>query len=403
MRFEFKTNEPHSYFAPTPQADVLWESWVWQMQNRLSEETEFSNLFKLSAAEEKGFKLSQSVFKISATPYYSSLAATSDPIRRIVLPTAAEKISEAQEMLDPLGEDENSPHPRLVHRYSDRVLFLITDTCSVYCRFCTRKRFTGQDQGFINSKEYSSALDYIKKHSGIREVIFSGGDPLTLSNKLIDKILTDVRAIDHIEIIRFGTRMPVVCPMRIDKELTQILRKHAPVFIMSHFNHPKELTAEAARALGDLVDSGIPVFNQSVLLNGVNNHVNIIQALNRRLLYLRVKPYYLFQCDPSEGTDHLRTTIESSEEILKEMWGHFSGLAMGNFSVDIPAGGGKATLVPDFVEKKSKTSRDYKGWDGKRGTYVNPVSEVVVPSDALEYAPEWEALKNSKLSQTVRI
>lgn len=393
MAFKFHPIKPHALYSDTP---TQWSNWVWQMQNRLESEREYALLFDLSESERKGFEISKDVFKISTTPYYASLATQAPALRPIMMPTSAEAEPGSQSMLDPLGESRHSATDRLIHRYSDRVLFLVTDTCSVYCRFCTRKRFTGHDQGFLNSKEYSKSLEYIKKHKGIREVILSGGDPLTLSNTNIDKILSDLRQIDHIEILRLGSRMPVVCPMRVDDGLAAVLRKHAPVFMMTHFNHPRELTAEAAEALTHLVDKGVPVLNQSVLLNGMNNHVNIIQALNRRLLYLRVKPYYLFQCDPSEGTDHLRTTLESSEALVREMWGHLSGLAMASLSVDIPHGGGKTTLVPNFTISQNQAEREFEGWDGVKSKYVNPTTKELLPQDYLEYEEEWNTLKNSK-------
>jgi lysine 2,3-aminomutase len=392
-----------------------WASWTWQMQNALTSAEEFQHVFALTGDERRGFEASKQIFRASATPYYASLAISSgmavdpahetaalshlsqqNPIRRILMPTAAETSEGAQQMLDPLDEHNHSPTPRIVHRYSDRVLFLITDTCSVYCRFCTRKRFTASDQGMAHSKQYDEAITYIRSHPGIREVIFSGGDPLTLSNKVLRKVLSDVRAIEHVEIIRIGSRMPVVCPMRVDKELAEMLREFAPVFLMTHFSHPKELTEEAKTAITLIVDHGTPVLNQMVLLNGVNNHPAIIQALSRRLLYLRVKPYYMFQCDPSEGTDHLRTTVESGEALVRELWGHLSGLAMPTFSVDIPSGGGKTTLAPNFMVKNENGVREYVGWDGKRGVYRDPKVPMLTPIDVEEYVPEWERLKSAK-------
>jgi lysine 2,3-aminomutase len=232
-------------------------------------------------------------------------------------------------------------------------------------------------------------------------VIFSGGDPLTLSNQVLGRILQDIRDIPHIEIIRIGTRMPVVCPMRIDQELVAILKKVSPVFVMNHFSHPKEITSEAAHALSRLVDNGVPLFNQCVLLNGVNNHPAIIQALSRRLLYLRVKPYYAFQCDPSEGTEHLRTTVESSEALIRELWGHLSGLAMPTFSLDVPSGGGKTSLAPNFMVKNERGIREFVGWDGRRGVYKNPKTAQVLPADFGDYLPEWEELKTAKSTPSV--
>lgn len=340
-----------------------------------------------------------SIFNFRTTPYYLSLLTDDpkDPLRRILVPHEKELERGQQALLDPLGERKNSPVPRVIHRYPDRALFLVTDFCSVYCRYCTRKHFTGQEQAFAKADEYKKALDYFRTHPGIREVILSGGDPLTLSDAQLERILSDLRSIEHIEIIRVGTRMPVVCPMRVTSDLVGIFREYKPVYLMTHFNHPREITAEAAAALESLVDHGVPVFNQMVLLNGVNNHPAVVQALSRRLLYLRVKPYYMFQCDPSEGTDHLRTSVEESMRIQRELWGVLSGLAMPNLSLDIPDGGGKAGLVPDFEIERGPGERKYRGWDGVEAVYRNPdPTQHELPADWRLYAEEWELTKNAK-------
>lgn len=380
-----------------------WNSWTWQLQKSAKSLEDFSNYFKLSSSEQRAFANGKQVFNIRVTPYYMSLShpeIENDPIRRIIVPQQKELQDGHQAMLDPLGEKKNQVSSRLIHRYSDRVLFLITDMCSVYCRFCTRKHFTGQESAFLKEEDLNQAIDYIQSKKGIREVILSGGDPLTVSDAQLDKVLTRLRAIEHVEIIRIGTRMPVVCPMRVTDSLVQILRKHKPVYMMTHFNHPRELTEEAAGALEKLVDNGIPVFNQMVLLNGVNNHPAIVQALSRRLLYLRVKPYYMFQCDPSQGTDHLRTSIDDSLSIQKELWGHLSGLAMPNLSVDIPDGGGKAYYVPSFETSQSVEKRSFTGWDGVRAEYINPpASSVLKPIDVENYLEEWNEIKSSKHSK----
>jgi len=277
---------------------------------------------------------------------------------------------------------------------------LITDICSVYCRFCTRKHFTGQEQAFIKEEEFQKALQYLRAHTGLREVILSGGDPLTVSDQQLYRVLSEIRKIEHIEIIRIGTRMPVVCPMRVSDDLVKMLREFKPVFLMSHFNHPRELTEESAQAIERFVDHGVPVMNQMVLLNGVNNHPAVVQALSRRLLYLRAKPYYMFQCDPSQGTDHLRTTVESSLQIQKELWGHLSGLAMPQFSVDIPDGGGKAYYVPSFETSREESIRYYVGWDGVKAEYRDPdVNSQCPPSDYENYLEEWNELKAAKKIQ----
>ncbi|MGE9745895.1 KamA family radical SAM protein [Bdellovibrio bacteriovorus] len=393
MKFHF----PRS---PRPEhiAESDWNNWTWQLRHSLKTQDDFAQHFELSADEKAAFVGGKELFNVRTTPYYASLAKgdAGQSIRQILMPHRFEIEEGDQQMLDPLGERQNKAAPRLIHRYSDRVLFLITDICSVYCRFCTRKHFTGQEQAFIRNEEYEQALSYIRSHTGIREVILSGGDPLTVSDKQLDRVLGDLRAIEHVEIIRIGSRMPVVCPMRVTEDLVQILKKHKPVFLMSHFNHPDELTAEAVEALERLVDNGVPVMNQMVLLNGINNHPALVQALNRRLLFLRVKPYYMFQCDPSLGTDHLRTSVEDSLEIQKELWGHLSGLAMPNLSLDIPNGGGKTYLVPNFEVGQEGRTRHYVGWDGVKAEYVSPAPEKIRKPDASVYEAEWAHLKNSK-------
>jgi len=395
MKLQFKR-------APKPDAisSPDWNQWTWQLRSSLKTQKDFEKFFALSENEVQAFQQGAEVFNIRTTPYYASLAGTTpiDPIRKILMPHARELATPAQAMLDPLGERRNNPAPRIIHRYPDRVLFLITDICSVYCRYCTRKHFTGQEQAFVKQNEYEEALSYIRSRTGIREVILSGGDPLTASDAQLDRTLHDLRKIDHVEIIRIGTRMPVVCPMRVSEDLVKILRKHKPVFLMSHFNHPRELTEEAASAVEMFVDHGIPVMNQMVLLNGVNNHPAIVQALSRRLLFLRAKPYYMFQCDPSRGTDHLRTSIEESLSIQKELWGNLSGLAMPTLSVDIPDGGGKIYYVPNYEIFRSDEKRSYRGWDGVEADYINPAPEKTQkPLDAEVYIEEWESLKRAKL------
>ncbi|KYG67455.1 lysine 2,3-aminomutase [Bdellovibrio bacteriovorus] len=393
MKFHFLSS-----FKPENIDAADWNNWTWQLRHSLKTQDDFSQHFELTKDELLAFQQGKELFNVRTTPYYAGVAnnSKSDSIRKILMPHRYEMAEGHQQMLDPLGEKKNNPAPRIIHRYSDRALFLITDICSVYCRFCTRKHFTGQEQAFIRNEEYEMAISYIRKHTGLREVILSGGDPLTVSDGQLDRVLSDLRRIDHIEIIRIGSRMPVVCPMRVTDDLVKIIKKNKPVYLMSHFNHPDELTSEAVEALERLVDNGIPVMNQMVLLNGINNHPALIQALNRRLVYLRVKPYYMFQCDPSMGTDHLRTSIEDSLEIQKELWGHLSGLAMPNLSVDIPNGGGKTYLVPNFQVSQDGRVRNYVGWDGVEAQYISPPENQIRKPDASAYECEWNDLKNSK-------
>lgn len=397
MKMLFQTVKKAPFF--TSISDENWNSWHWQMRNSLQFKDDFSQVFSLSESENTAFAKGKDIFNIRTTPYYASLCGSdlNDPIRKILMPSLMEIHSGHQSQLDPLGEKKNNPTSRLIHRYADRVLFLVTDTCSVYCRYCTRKHFTGQEQAFVKPDEYEAALNYIRSHTGIREIILSGGDPLTLSDQQLEKILFDLRNIEHIEIIRIGTRMPVVCPMRITTDLVQILKAAKPVFMMLHFNHPRELTLEAKIALDLLSDNGIPLFNQMVLLRGVNNHPAIVQALSRRLLYLRVKPYYMFQCDPSQGTDYLRTSIEESEQIQRELWGHLSGLAMPNLSLDIPSGGGKVALVPNFEISRNESGRTFQGFDGVKEQYLNPDDKnFSIPIDLIQYIDEWKIILEAK-------
>lgn len=425
MKLEFKRQDPPAFLSDRsysnqhqgdragstlPQSlqkmkeNLVWDSWTWQLQNSLKTHLQFNDFFSnlgspLTEEESSVFEYGETLFNIRTTPYYASLVnGIRDPLRRILMPHALElKSNEGQHLEDPLGEKKNSPVQRIIHRYSDRVLFLVTDICSVYCRYCTRKHFTGQDQAMVQKNEYENALNYIRSCTGLREVILSGGDPLTLGDSQLEKVLFDLRQIPHVEIIRIGTRMPVVAPQRITTDLVKILRKHKPVFLMTHFNHPRELTEQAANALELFVDNGVPVMNQMVLLNGVNNHEAIVQALSRRLLFLRVKPYYMFQCDPSNGTNHLRTSIDESLKIQRELWGHLSGLAMPTLSVDIPNGGGKTTLTPRFDVERSESGWKFIGWDGVEADYINPARDLhCSPADYEDYLPEWDALKMSK-------
>ncbi len=373
-----------------------WNDWKWHFKNALKSEEDFSEYFDLTAEEKNGFLGANRTFQIRSTPYYAQLAKTTlvspafaDPIRKILVPHEKELQSGHQSLLDPLGEKQHSPVARIVHRYPDRVLFLVTDFCSVYCRFCTRKHFTGKSQAFAKLNEYENALAYIAGNKKIKEVILSGGDPLSLSDDQLEKVLSDIRKIQHVDIIRLGTRMPVVAPMRITDQLVAVVKRNNPVFVMTHFSHPREITWDAANALTRFVDAGIPVMNQFALLNGINNHPAIVEALCRRLLYLRVKPYYMFQCDPSQGTDHLRTSIDNSLWIQKQLWGKMSGLATPTLSMDIPGGGGKVNLVSNAEISKSGGVRTFHGWDGFVGDYVSPPeNEIQMPADIGQYEAE---------------
>lgn len=396
MAFEFPKVSPPENVNP-----MDWLDWRWQLKSTIKTGERLNEVIELNPKEKKFFNAGlDSNFKFQVTPYSLQVLKQLDPhqnLRKILLGDFAEHSEQVQSQLDPLNEKANSPAPRVIHRYSDRALFLVTDFCSVYCRYCTRKHFTAKDQVFPSKSEYDQALDYFRSNRGIKEIILSGGDPLTLSDDRLVKVIADLRAIPHIEIIRIGTRVPVVLPMRITDELLQRLKKFHPIYIMTHFNHPSELTHESAASLNLLANNGFPIFNQMVLLNGVNNHAALVQALNRRLLYLRVKPYYMFQCDPSEGTDYLRTSIQDSMSIQKELWGHMSGLAMPNFSVDIPSGGGKAYLVPNFIESHNQKEFKFRGWDGVEESYLNPEEKnLLKPAVDPVYENEWDEIKGAR-------
>ncbi|MGE4133612.1 MAG: KamA family radical SAM protein [Bdellovibrionales bacterium] len=392
MGLQFPVIEPWPGILPEQ-----WQDWRWQFQNSLKSRDDFARRVDLSDDEEAAFQ-SPAQFPVQCTPYYSNLIHPDpeDPIRLMVIPRLMEHKEMGQQMPDPLGERAHSPHARVIHRYPDRALFLVTDQCSLYCRYCLRKHFTGQDHAFIGSGDYDKALSYFRNAPGIREVILSGGDPLTLGDGRIERLLFDLRSIPTIEIIRMASRMPVVCPMRITPELVSLFRRFKPVYFITHFNHPRELTLDAAESLERLVDAGVPVFNQMVLLNGINNHAAHVQALSRRLLFLRTKPYYMFQCDPSKGSEHFRTSVSDSLAIQRELWGRLSGLAMPNLSLDIPGGGGKVGLVPQFLtENRLEELSEWKftGWDSVEGKYQSPALPVRVPSDLSKYLDEWNSIK----------
>lgn len=399
MALSFFKTEPFPGVSPEQ-----WLDWRWQFKSALSTVEDFARHFDLCSDELTALN-KPAQFPVRSTPYYAALASRTDardPIRQMVLPRAEEfNTGRGQQMADPLGERAHSPLERVIHRYPDRLLFLITDQCSLYCRYCLRKHFTGQDQAFVGSADYERALAYIRSSPGVREVILSGGDPLTLGDARLERVLFDFRSISHVEIIRIASRMPVVAPMRVTDELTKLFKKFKPVVFMTHFNHPRELSFEAAECLERLVDNGVPVFNQMVLLNGINNHAAIVQALSRRLLYLRVKPYYMFQCDPSEGSEHFRTSVDESLAIQRELWGRLSGLAMPNLSLDIPGGGGKVGLTPDFAVTLEAVSglactREFRGFDGVQGVYSAPTGESIEPADVAQYLPEWQTLKEQE-------
>jgi lysine 2,3-aminomutase len=312
---------------------------------------------------------------MSITPYFASLMDAKDPncpIRRQVVPTADELVIQPEELLDPLSEDAESPVPGLVHRYPDRVLLLVTDQCAAYCRHCTRRRLVGVKVGCMHPEEMQRALQYIAAHPKVRDVLISGGDPLILSKSVLEPLLQGLRAIPHVEIIRLGTRTPVFLPQRITPELVNMLSKYHPVWINIHFNHPKEITPETAAACARLANAGIPLGSQTVLLRGINDCPHVMKDLMRTLLKIRVRPYYMYQCDLSQGISHFRTSINKGIEIIEHLRGHTSGLAVPQYVVDAPGGAGKVPIMPQYLISMSDRTAIVRNYAGAISAYPLP-------------------------------
>ena len=350
---------------------------------------ELARAVTLSAEERAGLAASAALFRVGLTPYYASLmdpVHASCPIRLQAIPRALEADIRDEELRDPLGEDTHNPAPSIIHKYPDRVLFLVVDRCGIYCRHCNRRRLVGGDEPPTTS-DLDAGLDYIARTPRIRDVLLSGGDPLLLSTRRLDHLLGRLRAIPHVETIRIGTRLPVVCPMRIDAELCAMLRKHHPLFVNTHFNHIKELTPEARAGCERLVDAGIPVGNQTVLLRGVNSSVRSLRALMRGLLRSRVRPYYLFQGDTVIGTDHLRTPVETAMELYRGLRGWMSSMAVPMLVLDAPGGHGKVPLIPSYIEELDEQRVIVRTYRGERIEYPQPRErDCTVPYDAIQFA-----------------
>ena len=330
----------------------LWNDWRWQQQNRLKSLADFEGILNFTEDEKKAFALCNQQFKVAVTPYYASLISLDDincPIRLQAIPSILELENGGK--FDPLSEDLQSPVANIVHRYPDRVLFYTNHNCPVYCRFCTRKRKVGNATSMPDRDTETQAIEYIANHTEIRDVILSGGDPLSLSNARLENLLERIYAIRHVEIIRLGTRNLVTLPQRIDDELVEILMRFPPIYVMTHFNHPLECTREAFLACQKLVANGIQIFNQTVILKGVNDSIKAIKELNQKLLLMQVKPYYLFQCDEVFGAAHFRTSLEKCLEIHAGLQGWTSGLAVPNLVIDLPNGEGKTLPSSNSIEK----------------------------------------------------
>ena len=356
-------------------SDAEFDTWAWQVRTRIESASALANFLGPSAAEIEGLDRTRRLFRFGITPYYALLMDRSDPecpIRRQVIPRVEEATIRIGERADPLGEEPREVVPNLVHRYPDRVLLLATDRCPVYCRFCTRRRIVGRIERQAPRHLLADAFDYIRNHSDIREVIISGGDALMLADRQLVFIMKTIREISHVDIIRVATRMPVTCPMRVTEELVETMSAFKPIFVMTHFNHPRECTHAAMRACERFADAGIPVYNQTVLLKGINNSIECIRELNRRLITMRVTPYYLHQCDLAQGIEHFRTPLSTGLEIIDGLRGHSSGLMVPQLCVDVPGGVGKVTLVPEWVVERSGRATSFKTYTGEMGTYFDP-------------------------------
>ncbi len=367
-------SEAFIYHGVKP-GDFEWNDWKWQLKNRIMRASELADVLPLSEGEQQDIRLCLNKFRMAVTPYYASLMDPHDPhcpIRMQAVPSIEETYVSPQEMLDPLNEEHDSPVKNIVHRYPDRVLLLVTHTCAMYCRHCTRRRVVGEEDRFITPKELDAAVAYISKNSSIRDVLISGGDPLTMGDAALERIISRLRAVEHVEIIRIGTRVPVVMPMRITPSLLCMLRKYQPIWINTHFNHPKELTEEAVAACGAIVDAGIPLGNQSVLLRGINDNTQTMKELLLKLVKARVRPYYLYQCDMSQGLSHFRTRVETGVEIVQSLTGNISGYAIPRYVIDAPGGGGKIPINPEYVISMDDSEVVMRNYEGKTFRYPQP-------------------------------
>jgi len=354
--------------------DEQWNDWRWQLSHRISTYEEFAQLLDLTPEEEVGLKAPHK-FRTEITPYFASLMDRYDPdcpVRLQVVPRARELQGFESMMEDSLAEDAHSPVPGLVHRYPDRVLMLVTTQCATYCRYCTRSRIVGDAHATFNRHHHDLQIEYLKRSPQVRDVLISGGDGLTLPPKVLENLLRRLREIPHIEIIRIGSRVPVFMPQRITDEFVEMLRQFHPVWMNIHVNHPKEITPELTRACAKLADAGIPLGNQSVLLAGVNDHPETIKKLCQDLVKIRVRPYYLYQCDLVEGSGHFRTTVAAGLEIMEALRGHTSGYAIPTYVIDAPGGGGKIPVLPNYVISQAPGKVVVRNFEGYIATYTEP-------------------------------
>jgi len=351
-----------------------WEDWHWQLKHRICTKEELTQIIKLTPQEERGIDKAKGRLSMAITPYWASLMDVEDancPIRRQSVPVSEEFAISPHEMADPCAEDRESPVPHLVHRYPDRVLLLATAHCAMYGRHCTRRRLVGDHETKDASSEnkFDAAIEYIKENRKVRDVLISGGDPLILEDEALESLVSRIRAISHVELLRIGTRIPVTLPQRITDKLVNLLKKYSPVWMSIHFNHPKEITKRCKNACDMLVESGVPLGSQTVLLKGINDRPYIMKHLVHDLLQIRVRPYYIYQCDPVRGTQHFRTPVASGINIIEKLRGHTSGYAVPTYVIDGPGGGGKIPVGPNYVLSQAKGKYVLRNYKGKIYTY----------------------------------
>jgi lysine 2,3-aminomutase len=352
-----------------------WNDWRWQLRHRVTKLEQLQEILQLIPEEIEGIKQSKGRLALAVTPYFVSLMDPSNPncpIRRQAVPRIEECHLSKNDMVDPCGEDKNSPVSGLVHRYPDRVLLLVTDQCATYCRYCTRRRLVGSNERPITQGNFEEVLKYLKTHKKVRDVLLSGGDPLLLENERLEEILSRLRMIPHIELLRIGTRAPVTLPQRITVGLVRMLKKYHPLMISIHFTHPKEITDAVRRACNELADGGIPLGSQTVLLKGINDKPNVMKKLVHELLKIRVRPYYIYQCDLATGTEHFRTSVATGIQIIEKLRGHTTGYAIPTYVIDAPGGGGKIPVEPDYVISKEKGKLVLRNYEGQVFEYPEP-------------------------------
>lgn len=356
-----------------------WNDWHWQVRNRITTLEQLKQVVELTAEEAEGIENCLQHFRMAITPYYATLIDPKDPncpVRKQAVPSALETQWSKSDMADPLHEDVDSPVQGLTHRYPDRILLLVTDQCSMYCRHCTRRRMAGATDKANTREHIDAAIEYVRRTPVVRDVLISGGDGLLIGDDLIEHILKSLRAIPHVEMIRFGSRTPVVMPQRITDELCEMLKKYHPVYLNAQFNHPKEITPEAEAACARLANAGIPLGNQSVLLAGVNDCPQVMKKLVQELMRIRVRPYYIYQCDLSQGIEHFRTSVAAGIEIIENLRGHTTGLAVPTFVVDAPGGGGKIPVMPQYLISQSPHRVVVRNFEGGLYSYTEPHRHV---------------------------